>query len=130
MRNERVEAFESQLGDILKEIDRALEEAYGATIQRHPARPAEGQTAHPQYDGAFAVIANFSAGIGSRYGAGYTLTLRIATLCPVNADLQTACEALMVKMLRQRLPEVFPNRKLSVEHDNYGWKLFGDLSLD
>jgi hypothetical protein len=130
MRNEHLEAFESALMEILKQIDSALEARYGAALRRHPSRPAEGQTANPQYDGLFAVIANFSAGIGSTYGAGYTLDLRISTLEPVQPQLRSDCEALMVELLRQQLPIVFPDRQLRVERDRYGWKLFGDLSLD
>ena len=130
MRNERLEAFEATLTGVLHEIDRALEAQYGATLLRHPARPAEGITANPQYDGLFAVIANFSAGIGSQFGPGYTFDLRIATLSNVNPELREACEMLMVEMLRKRIPEVFPDRELHVERDRHGWKLFGDLSLN
>jgi hypothetical protein len=130
MRNERLEAFEDTLTSVLHEIDRALEAQYGAALMRHPARPAEGVTANPQYDGLFAVIANFSAGIGSKYGPGYTFDLRISTLSSVKPDLREACEALMVETLRKRIPEVFPERELHIERDNHGWKLFGDLSLN
>ena len=130
MRNERLEAFESTLMALLKGIDGALEARYGNLLRRHPSRPAEGQTANPQYDGLFAVIANFSAGIGSQYGAGYTLDLRISTLDSVDPQLRADCEALMVERLRAELPTAFPGRQLQVERDRYGWKLFGDLSLD
>jgi hypothetical protein len=130
MRNEQLEAFESALMEILKQIDSALEARYGAALRRHPSRPAEGQTANPQYDGLFAVIANFSAGIGSKFGPGYTLDLRISTLSTVNPELREACEALMVEILRKRIPEVFPDRELQIERDLHGWKLYGDLSLN
>lgn len=130
MRNEHLEAFETALFGILKEIDCLLEQQYGKTLLRHPARPAHGITANPQYDGLFAVIANFSAGIGSTYGAGYTLDLRISTLSSIQPEFKEACEAIMVSHLRTRLPEVFPDRTLQVAQDKHGWKIYGDLSLD
>lgn len=130
MRNERVEAFESTLLEILKTIDHQLECDYGASLQRHPARPANGATANPQYDGLFSVVANFTAGIGSKYGAGYTLDLRISTLNSVENSFREKCERQMVETLRAKLPSVFPHRQLRVERDLHGWKLFGDLSLD
>jgi hypothetical protein len=130
MRNERLEAFETTLLTVLHEIDHALEARYGNAVTRHPARPSHGVTANPQYDGLFAVIANFTAGIGSSYGPGYTLDLRIATLNAVDPALREACETFMVDTLRKRLPEVFPDRELKIERDQHGWKLFGDLSLN
>lgn len=129
MRNERVEDFETRLAGILSEIDALLEERYGASFRRHPARPAQGVTANPQYDGLFSVIANFSAGIGSALGPGYTLTLRAATLDPVPAALRETWETFAADHLRKRLPEVFPGRALAVDRDRHGWKLHGDLSL-
>lgn len=129
MRNERVEDFETRLAGILGEIDALLEERYGARFRRHPARPEQGATANPQYDGLFSVVANFSAGIGSALGPGYTLTLRAATLDPVPAALRETWETLAADHLRKRLPEVFPGRVLAVDRDRHGWKLHGDLSL-
>lgn len=129
MRNERVEDFETRLAGILGEVDRLLEARYGARFRRHPARPAEGETANPQYDGLFSVVANFSAGIGSGLGPGYTLTLRAATLDPVPDALRETWEDLAADHLRKRLPEVFPGRALSVDRDRHGWKLHGDLSI-
>lgn len=129
MRNEKVEDFETRLAGILHEVDAELEARYGAQFRRHPARPAQGATANPQYDGLFSVIANFSAGIGSALGPGYTLTLRAATLDPVPDTLRETWEAFAADHLRKRLPEVFPGRALAVDRDRHGWKLHGDLSL-
>lgn len=129
MRNERLEAFETKLAGILGEIDALLEARDGARFRRHPARPAEGETSNPQYDGLFSVVANFSAGIGSTFGPGYTLALRAATLAPVSDAERETWEAFAADHLRKRLPEVFPGRDLSVDRDQHGWKLHGDLSL-
>lgn len=129
MQNKHVEAFDSTLAALLSEIDHVLETHYGEEFPLHPARPDAGETANPQYDGLFALVANFSAGIGSKYGPGYTLTLRTSTLAPVSEEMREKWEAIMVEHLRKRLPEVFPGRKLAVEKDRHGWKLFGDLSI-
>lgn len=129
MRNERLEAFETKLAGILGEIDALLEARDGARFRRHPARPAKGETSNPQYDGLFSVVANFSAGIGSTFGPGYTLALRAATLDLVSDAEREAWEAFAADHLRKRLPEVFPGRDLSVDRDQHGWKLHGDLSL-
>lgn len=130
MRNERLEAFEDTLMAALQEIDRALEARYGDRLRRHPARPADGVTANPQYDGLFSIVPNFSAGIGSKYGPGYTLDLRIATLQPVDETLRATCEAEMIEALQAALPTLFPDRELHLDRDTHGWKLYGDLSLN
>ncbi len=129
MRNQHVEAFETQLAGILNEVDELLEARYGTSYPRHPARPKHGTTANPQYDGLFAVVANFSAGIGSKYGPGYTLNLRASTLMAVPKELQDSWETVSVDHLRKRLPEVFPGRALRLDRDLHGWKLHGDLSI-
>ncbi len=129
MQNKAVERFDSALTALLSEADRFLEARYGHTLRRHPARPPEGSSANPQYDGLFSVVANFSAGIGSEFGPGYTLTIRASTLEPVSPEQQNAWERETVDFLRRRLPEVFPGRALSLDRDRYGWKIYGDLSL-
>ena len=130
MRNEALEAFESRLGECLHAIDRTLEARHGETFRRHPARPAEGTTANPEYDGLFSLIANFSAGIGSALGPGYTLSLRISTLEAVPEEVRNAWEEEAMGLLREQLPTLFPNRALTLHRDKYGWKLHGDLSLN
>ncbi|MEG1480220.1 MAG: hypothetical protein RSD41_04370 [Kiritimatiellia bacterium] len=129
MPSETLEAFDTQLASILNEIDQLLEARYGQQFRLRPTRPASGSAANPQYDGLFSVIANFSAGIGSQYGAGYTLDLRATTSDPIPQELQLQWENLMVETLRKRLPEVFPHRVLHVAKDFFGWKVYGDLSL-
>jgi len=130
MRNNRAEAFETRLAEALGDIDSMLEARFGQTFARHPVRPAQGQTAKPQYDGLFSLIANYTAGFGSRFGHGYTLSLQVATLAPVPESLRREWEAFAAEQLRRRLPALFPNRHLAVDLDVHGWKLHGDLSLD
>lgn len=128
--NNALDRFDSTLINLLHEIDAVLEERFGAACNRHPARPPQGATANPQYDGLFTVSSNFTAGIGSTYGPGYALSIRLSTLMPVDEALREQCDEIMVTHLRKRLPEVFPNRHLMVDKDNHGWKLHGDLSLN
>lgn len=129
MQSRAVESFDSALTQLLAEADQRLEARYGHTLRRHPARPPEGAGARPQYAGLFTVVANFSAGIGSQFGPGYTLTIRAATLEAVSPEQQRTWEAETVAFLRARLPEVFPGRALALDRDTLGWKLHGDLSL-
>ena len=130
MRNKALEAFESTLTGLLNTIDADLEARYGNTFPRHPARAAAGITANPQYDGLFALIPKFSAGIGSEFGPGYSLTLRISTLFPVPEAQHAAWENEAIEALRSKLPAAFPNRDLRISRDTCGWKLHGDLSLN
>lgn len=129
MQNPAVERFETTLATLLNEIDRALEDRYAGTHALHPARPVANQTANPQYDGLFTVLANFTAGFGSKLGPGYTLVVRISTLENVSPVLQASCESFMVDTLRARLPGAFPGRHLAIDRDVNGWKLYGDLSI-
>ncbi len=130
MRNPRLERFEAELDAILHEIDAELEAEHTGRYPLHPTRPAQGQTANPQYDGLFTIQAKFTAGFGSRLGPGYTLELRVSSLLPVTPADRQRFERHMVDRLRARLPEVFPGRTLAVDRDATGWKLHGDLSLD
>lgn len=128
--NNALENFDTTLVNLLHEVDVLLEEKYGSRFVRHPARPAQGLTANPQYDGLFTVSANFTAGIGSSFGPGYTLSFRLSTFDPIPEDIKDDCETIMVNHLRTRLPEAFPNRCLKLNEDQHGWKIYGDLSLN
>ncbi|MDO4528069.1 MAG: hypothetical protein Q4C03_04725 [bacterium] len=128
--NNALENFDTTLINLLHEVDLLLEEKYGNRFKRHPARPAQGTTANPQYDGLFTMNANFSAGIGSTFGPGYTLSFRLSTFDPIPEDIKKDCETIMVNHLQKRLAEVFPQRKLNLDKDQHGWKIHGDLSLN
>lgn len=130
MRNPRLERFEADLDTILHEVDAELEAEYTGRYPLHPARPAQGETANPQYDGLFTILAKFTAGFGSKLGPGYTLELRVSSLAPIPPADQKHFEQYMVDRLRARLPAVFPDRTLAIDRDTTGWKLHGDLSLN
>lgn len=125
-----LEAWEDALQRVLSFADRALEARYGGRWPLHPARPAEGVAANPQYDGLFRVTASFSAGYGSALGAGYVLRTDIVTLSPVSPEDRAAVEDEAVALVREGLKREFPGRALSVDRDGPVWKIHGDLSLD
>jgi hypothetical protein len=124
-----LEDWEDALGRVLSFADETLEARHTGRWPLHPARPARGEAANPQYDGLFRVTAVFSAGYGSALGPGYVLRAEVSTLAPVGAAERAALEEEAAAIVRERLPEAFPGRDLRVERDGSTWKIVGDLSL-
>jgi hypothetical protein len=129
MRHQNVEAWEERLNDLLKRVDRALEEEYGQLFAPHPARPAKGTTANPQHDGLFRVTASFSPGFGTELGKGYVLQLDLVTLEQVPAQTADAVQRRAVRLIQDGLEAALPGRHLKVQRDGNVWKIIGDLSL-
>ena len=129
MRHHRVEKWESQLDELLKQVDRALEEEYGHLFAVHPARPLRGMTANPQHDGLFRVTASFSPGFGSELGRGYVLQLDLVTLEKVPQAELERIQKKAVSLIQDGLERVLPGRGLTVQRDGNVWKIVGDLSL-
>ncbi len=124
-----LEEWEDALGRVLSFADETLEERHPGRWPRHPARPARGAAANPQYDGLFRVTAVFTAGYGSALGPGYVLRAEVSTLARIGADERAALEDEAAEIVRSKLPEVFPGRDLRVEKDGAVWKIVGDLSI-
>lgn len=124
-----LDAWEDALQRVLSSVDRELESRHGGKWPLHPARPAAGEAANPQYDGLFRVTAAFSAGFGSRLGPGYVLRAEVATLAPVPQADRAAIEEEAVALVREGLAREFPGKDLSVDRDGDVWKIHGDLSL-
>ena len=124
-----LDAWEDALQRVLSSVDRELESRHGGKWPLHPARPAAGEAANPQYDGLFRVTAAFSAGFGSRLGPGYVLRAEVATLAPVPQSDRAAIEEEAVALVREGLAREFPGKDLSVDRDGDVWKIHGDLSL-
>lgn len=124
-----LEAWEDALQRVLSSVDRTLEERHEARWPLHPARPADGTAANPQYDGLFRVTASFSAGFGSKLGPGYVLKAEIATLAAVSPEDRAAIEREAADLARKGLAREFPGKALSVDKDGPVWKIHGDLSL-
>lgn len=123
------ERWEEPLKRLFDEIDDFLEDNYGARYKLHPARPARGETSSKSHDGLFNIGANFSLGVGSKYGDGYVLDARISTLEDVDPELKKEIEDIVCEQLREKLPRYFPGRELYVDRDGSIIKIHGDLSL-
>jgi len=121
--------WESRLKKIFIRLDEYLEEKYGRRYPLHPARAQRGSTANNAYDGLFNVGASFSAGIGSEYGPGYVVEVRMVTLSHIPAKIRVEIEDVVVEYLKRELPVEFPERELHVVRDGEIYKIYGDLSL-
>lgn len=127
---QEVEKWEDRLKAVFDGIDKQLEEKYGDMYPLHPARADRSVTGNPEYDGLFQLGASFSAGYGSRLGAGYMVEVKMVTLADVDPELRKRIEADVAELLEQGLPEAFPERELKVERDGSAYKIYGDLNLD
>ena len=121
--------WEKKLKKIFDRIDDYLEENYGKGYPLHPARARRGTTSNKEQDGLFNVGASYSLGAGSKYGAGYVIEVRLATLSNVNKEVRLQIEEKVVEILKRELPRSFPKRILHVERDRNIYKIYGDLSL-
>lgn len=127
----KVERWDAKLKAVFDEIDRELESLDGLKhVPLHPVRPAAGATSNPEDDGVLEIGANYTVGIGSKYGPGYVLRVRVATLEAVPEEGYQVLEERVVEMLREKLPKAFPNANLKVDLDGEVYKIHGDLSLD
>jgi len=129
MRHHKVEEWESRLKRVFDRVDDYLEEKYGHKYPLHPARPARGATSSKAHDGLFNIGASFSAGYGSKRGAGYVVEVRMVTLTRVPQYIRDQIEEEAVERLREELPKQFPDRELKVERDGPVYKIAGDLRL-
>lgn len=121
--------FSDQMKALFDSVDDELEVRYGDRYPLHPNRPKRGTTANSAADGLFNVGAYFTPGYGSEYGRGYVVDVEMATLASVPADVREEIEEEVVRMVRERLPKYFPERRLDVERDGRLYKILGDLGL-
>ncbi len=129
VRHHKVLDWESRLKAVFDQIDVELERKYAARFPLHPARAKQGATANPEDDGLFDLGAAFSAGYGSKHGAGYTVQIRLATLQRVPPEFVRVIEDEVVERLIVELPRAFPGRDLRVEREGHVFRLIGDLTL-
>ena len=122
--------WEKKLKSVFDEIDRELEAQYDEQWPLHPSRPEEGATSNPEHDGLFNIGAAFSAGIGSKYGPGYTVEIRLSTLKHVPADVRAKIKAQVFQTLEKKLPAAFPGKELKVAEEKGTIRIYGDLGLD
>jgi hypothetical protein len=125
-----LEIWEGRLRKIFKEINDVLEEKYCGIFPLNPVRARHGTTSDPESDGLFDVGATYSTGLGSKYGEGYVIEVRWATLSKIPETLVMESESIVENILNSRLPEEFPGKNLRVVHDGDVMKIVGDLSLN
>lgn len=121
--------WERKLKELFDEIDDYLETTYGNMYPLHPSRAKRGATSNKEHDGLFNVGATFSTGLGSDYGAGYVVEIRLVTLSKVPDDLREDIEEEVVSLINKKLPDHFPDKRLKVVRDGNVYKIYGDLSL-
>lgn len=125
----RVQEWESKLKQIFDRIDDCLEDKYGRDYPLHPARARRGSTSSKSQDGLFNIGAFFSTGIGSRFGPGYVVEVRLVTLYKVPEKIRNQIEKEVIDSLQSELNIEFPGRHLRIEKDGCVYRIFGDLSL-
>jgi len=130
MRHEKAIKWEERLKAVFDEIDVELEKDYGGTLPLHPARAPEGATSNPEADGLFNVGAAYSAGFGSRYGPGYVVEIRLATLAHIPRGMKKTLMDQVEALLDEKLPAAFPGKNLQVDRELNYLRIHGDLSLD
>jgi hypothetical protein len=125
----KLAAFTGTLEALFRELDHVLEDRWGRLFPLHPNRPRRGETENPEADGLFEIAPDFSAGFGSRWGRGYIVNLRVATLERVPPEQFEAFMDETAALLREKLPRFFPDRHLEVVRDGKRYKIIGDFSL-
>jgi hypothetical protein len=121
--------WEKKLKILFDEIDDYLESKYGGMYPLHPSRAKRGTTSNKEHDGLFNVGASFSTGLGSEYGPGYVIEIRLVTLSHVADDLREEIEEEVVTLAQEKLAQHFPGKSLKVVRDGNVYKIYGDLSL-
>ena len=72
----------------------------------------------------------FSAGFGSKHGAGYVVQMQTATLARIPDAVKEEILDDAARWLAAELPKAFPGTELSVSRDGPVLKIHGDLALE
>ena len=129
MRHRKAIEWEKKLQGVFEQIDIALEEEFRGRFMLHPARAEHGSTSNREMDGLFNVGASYSAGFGSRFGAGYVVDIRVSTLQRVPLPFKKELREQVQAMLSERLPIAFPGKNLTVSKELRHLRIHGDLSF-
>lgn len=121
--------LEKRIKALLDEVDHILEDSWGDEFALHPNRPERGETWDPEMDGLFEIAADFTLGLGSQYGRGYLINLRVASLQTLAPERYEAFMLEAAKLIQERLAAHFPERHLDIVRDGPRFKLLGDFSL-
>ena len=130
MRGPKILAWEHRLKNVFDEIDRILEDTYHGVLPLHPRRPARGTTANPEADGLFNVGASYTTGLGSKFGEGYSVEIRLSSLKNISPALRQKVNLQVKRLLEEKLPRAFPNNELHVTENGFGLKIHGDISIE
>ena len=125
----KIAKIEKRIYELLNEVDHALEDKYENKYRLHPARPERGHTSNPTRDGLINITAKFTTGIGSEHGKGYNVDIKLKTLENVDDEVKNEVDEIALKMIKEKLPEFFPERKLSIDRDGNVIKIHGDFFL-
>jgi len=121
--------WDARMKTMFDRIDTILEDRYHNHWRLRRNRPKRGETANPEADGLFNVGAVFTPGYGSKIGRGYLVDITLATDAQVLPEQREEIEKLVLELLRDFIPEYFPERQLEVSRDGSSYKIHGDLSL-
>ncbi|MDR2739496.1 MAG: hypothetical protein LBB68_06670 [Treponema sp.] len=125
----KLATFTKTLEALFLEVDEFLEDEWGESFSLHPNRPRRGETANPEMDGLYNIGPDFTPGLGSEKGRGYVISLKAATLDKVTPEQVEYLMEEAARLIRKKLPEYFPDRKLQVVRDGKRFKIIGDFSL-
>ncbi|GHT80873.1 hypothetical protein FACS1894130_12510 [Spirochaetia bacterium] len=125
----KLAAFTKTLEALFHEVDEDLEDLWGQSFPLHPNRLNRGVTCNPEMDGLFEILPDFTLGIGSEQGRGYSVSFRVATLDQVTPEQFEYLMTETALLLRNKLPRYFPDRELAVVRDGKRFKIIGDFSL-
>jgi hypothetical protein len=125
----KLAAFTESLESLFREVDEFLEDEWGGSFSLHPNRPQRGETSNPEMDGLYNIGPDFTPGLGSEKGRGYVISLKAATLEKVSPEQFEFLMEEAALLIRRKLPDYFPGRRLEVVRDGRRFKIIGDFSL-
>ena len=125
----RLVEWEKRLKNVFDRINDDLEAKYGNYYPLHPARARHGMTSDRAQDGLFNIGASFTLGIGSKFGRGYAVDIRLSTLSRVPEEVRRNIEHEVVRSVSLELPKAFPGRSLCISRDGGIYKIHGDLGF-
>ena len=125
----RLIEWEKKLKTLFDEVNDMVEEKFGNLYPLRPSRAQHSTTSNREQDGLFNIGASFTLGIGSQFGPGYSLDIRLATMSPVAEELKNKIESEVVKKISEELPRLRPDLSLTISRDGPVYKIHGDLGL-
>ena len=129
LQNIRLIEWEKRLKSIFDGVNDELETKYGHLFPLHPARAGHATTSDRTQDGLFNIGASFTLGIGSRFGPGCAVDIRLSTLSHVPDNFRRQIKEEVVMRVSSRLPDVFSQGTLDISRDGGIYKIHGNLGF-